>query len=224
MMEERHGRIPALLISGGNGGLARCVRKIFQDRGWCVSSPSHAELDVRDCEAVASFVEVNGPYDCVVCNAGVTRDALLLRQTEEYWDEVMEVNVRGAAWCASCAARGMKRAGIRGSIAVIGSYAGVHPGAGQSLYAASKSALEGLVKSLAREWGNDGIRINLVLPGFMETPMTGSLTEEIVEHARHRHVLGAFNTPANVAEFLLFLHTAMPQTSGQSFSLDSRIL
>ncbi len=216
--------VPSLMISGGKGGLAQCVQELFAARGWRVVAPSHAELDVRRCADIKEFVADKGPFDCVICNAGMTGDQLLARQTEARWDEVMEVNLRGAAWCAASVARGMKRTHRQGSIVLMGSYAAMHPGMGQALYAASKAGLEGLMKSLAREWGGDGIRVNLVLPGFMETPMTGQLPESVVEQARAKHVLGAFNTPFRVAEFLYFLHESMPLTSGQVFSLDSRIL
>lgn len=215
---------PSLLISGGNGGMARCVRQFFGDRGWRVVAPSRMELDVRDCVGVEEFVASHGSFDCVICNAGITGDQLLMRQSETRWDEIMDVNLRGAAWCAASAARGMKRVRKPGSIVLVGSYAALHPGAGQALYAASKAALVGLMKSLAREWGGDGIRVNLVLPGFMETPMTERLPDHVFERARKKHVLGAFNTPSHAAEFLYFLHASMPLTSGQVFSLDSRIL
>jgi NAD(P)-dependent dehydrogenase (short-subunit alcohol dehydrogenase family) len=80
------------------------------------------------------------------------------------------------------------------------------------------------MKSAAREWGSLGIRVNVILPGFMETPMTETLPSGVVERARQLHVLGEFNTPNRVAAMIWFLHETMRATSGQVFSLDSRIL
>ena len=94
----------------------------------------------------------------------------------------------------------------------------------RSAYAASKAALAGLVKSLAREWGKDGIRVNLVLPGFMLTEMTAVLRDSVKEAALSRHVLNRLNTPEQAAAFILFLQDVLTAASGQVFDLDSRIV
>ena len=158
-----------------------------------------------------------------MCAAGITRDRPFLKQTEKEWDEVMNVNVTGAAWCARCAAAAMAREKREGQVVMVGSYAALRPAPSQAAYAASKSALEGLVKSLAREWGREGIRVNLVLPGFMLTEMTARLRESVKESALSRHVLGRFNTPEQAAAFILFLQEVLTAASGQVFDLDSRI-
>lgn len=213
-----------VFVSGGRGGLARAVAACFSAAGWVADAPSHEQLDVGDCSAVEKWFAGRPAYDLAVCAAGVTRDRPFLRQTEEEWDTVMGVNARGAAWCARCAAAGMARAGREGQVVMIGSYAAFRPAPSQAAYAASKAALEGLVKSLAREWGKKGIRVNLVLPGFMLTEMTEGLRESVKEAALSRHVLGRFNTPERTAEFLLFLQETLTAASGQVFNLDSRIL
>ena len=185
-----------MFISGGHGGLARAAVECFTAAGWEADAPSHAELDVGNRSAVRRWFDEHAPYDLAVCAAGITRDRPFLKQTEKEWDEVMNVNVTGAA---------------------------LRPAPSQAAYAASKSALEGLVKSLAREWGREGIRVNLVLPGFMLTEMTAGLRESVKESALSRHVLGRFNTPEQAAAFILFLQEVLTAASGQVFDLDSRI-
>lgn len=213
-----------IFISGGQGGLAKAAVKCFSASGWVADAPSHAELDVKDRCAVSRWFESRPAYDLVVCAAGITRDRPFLKQTEAEWDEVMEVNVTGAAWCARCAAESMMREKREGQVVMVGSYAAFRPAPSQAAYAASKSALEGLVKSLAREWGKEGIRVNLVLPGFMLTEMTAGLRDSVKEAALSRHVLGRFNTSEQVAAFLLFLQEVLTASSGQVFDLDSRII
>lgn len=213
-----------MFISGGHGGLARAAVECFTAAGWEADAPAHAELDVADRCAVRRWFERRSAYDLVVCAAGITRDRPFLKQTEREWDEVMGVNVTGAAWCARCAAKAMIREKREGQVVMIGSYAALRPVPSQTAYAASKSALEGLVKSLAGEWGREGIRVNLVLPGFMLTEMTAGLRESVKEAALSRHVLGRFNTPEKAAAFLLFLQEILTAASGQVFDLDSRIV
>lgn len=213
-----------MFISGGQGGLAKAVVDCFTASGWEADAPSHFGLDVEDRSGVSRWFDGHPAYDLAVCAAGITRDRPFLKQTEEEWDAVMNVNVTGAAWCARCAAEAMMREEREGQIVMIGSYAAFRPAPSQSAYAASKAALEGLVKSLAREWGGSGIRVNLVLPGFMLTEMTTGLRESVRAAALSRHVLGRFNTPEQTAAFLLFLQEQLTAASGQVFDLDSRIL
>ena len=95
---------------------------------------------------------------------------------------------------------------------------------GQANYAAAKSALLGMMKSMAQELGPRGVRVNAVLPGFLETKMTGGVSEQAKQAIMGRHVLGRFNQPEVVGGFVVYLHQSMPHTSGQVFNLDSRIL
>lgn len=213
-----------VFISGGRGGLARAVTECFSAAGWTADAPSHEELSVEDRSAVEAWFAARPAYDLAVCAAGITRDKPFLKQQEEEWDAVMNVNLTGAAWCARGAAAAMIRERLQGQVVMVGSYAAYRPAPSQAAYAASKAALEGLVKSLAREWGAEGIRVNLVLPGFMRTAMTAPLRGSVVEAALSRHVLGRFNTPEQTAAFLLFLQETLTAASGQVFDLDSRIL
>jgi 3-oxoacyl-[acyl-carrier protein] reductase len=184
-------------------------------------APGRAELDVTDCANVKDYFRQHPP-GLLICNAGITRDAPLARLDEDSWDQVLAVNLSGAAACATAALRGMIR--VRsGHIVFISSYSALHPPAGQAAYAAAKAGLIGLGKSLAKEVGSAGIRVNVVLPGFLETRMTEAVTTERCEQVKAEHVLGRFNTPEAVATFLMTLHFHLPHTSGQVFQLDSRV-
>lgn len=210
-----------VVITGGEGGLGRALAAAFTAAGHPVLAPGRNQLDVTDESAVRGFFR-DHPAELLVCNAGLTRDAPLARLGEAAWDEVMAVNLRGAASCAAAASRGMLRA-RRGHIVFISSHSALHPPAGQAAYAAAKAGLLGLARSLARELGPAGIRVNTILPGFLETPMTAALSEERRAQVRGDHLLDRFNTAAAAAEFLVHLHDRQPHTSGQVFQLDSRI-
>ncbi len=210
-----------IVITGGNGGLARAISAAFVSAGHQVLAPSRDELDVTGAAAVKAWFAAR-ETSLLVCNAGLTRDALLLKLDEAAWDETMAANLKGAALCAATAAKGMLRA-RRGHIVFISSFSALHPPAGQAAYAAAKAGLIGLAKSLACELGPAGIRVNTILPGFLDTPMTAGMSPRRREAVRREHVLGRFNTPETVASFLLHLHEHLPHTSGQIFQLDSRI-
>jgi 3-oxoacyl-[acyl-carrier protein] reductase len=210
-----------VVITGGEGGLGRALHAAFEKADHAVLTPGRSDLDVTDPEAVRDFFRRHEP-ELLVCNAGITRDAPLARLDETAWDEVIAVNLRGAARCAAATSRSMLRA-RRGHIVFISSFSALHPPTGQAAYAAAKAGLIGLAKSLARELGPAGIRVNTILPGFLDTRMTAALSEDRREQVRHDHVLGRFNTPDAVAAFLVHLHDHLPHTSGQVFQLDSRI-
>lgn len=216
-----HGVSGLVVITGGEGGLARALVAAFTAAGHSVLNPGRRELDVTDEHAVRAFFREH-PAELLICNAGVTRDVPLARLDEAAWDEVMAVNLRGAAACAAAAARSMLRA-RSGHLVFISSRSALHPPPGQAAYAAAKAGLLGLARSLARELGPAGIRVNTILPGFLETPMTAALSQERRGQVRHDHVLDRFNTPEAAAEFVVHLHDRLPHTSGQVFQLDSRI-
>lgn len=212
---------PLLVITGGGGDLAGVVAARFRASDWRVEAPARRDLDVsRPGEVRRWFAEREVP-ELLVCAAGTTRDRLLARMDEADWDRVMADNLSGAAHCARAVSRGMVRR-RSGHIVFISSYSALHPPPGQAAYAAAKAGLHGLARSLARELGPAGIRVNTVLPGFLETAMTREVTPERVEAVRREHALGHFNQPQQVADFLHFLHTRLPHSSGQLFSLDSR--
>lgn len=208
------------VISGGNGGLARALRMALDDAAWQVRAPGRSELDVTDGEAVTAYFSGRA-VDLLVCAAGVTADGPLARMEPAAWDRVVAVNFEGAARCAAAVIPGMRARGT-GHIVFLSSHSACHPPAGQAAYAAAKAALHGLAASLAGRHGSTGIRVNVVLPGFLDTPMTASVTPGRREEVLRSHALGRLNTPAAAASFIRFLHEQLPHTSGQVFQLDSR--
>ena len=209
-----------LVITGGNGGLAKAIASAFTSPGWQIAAPGHAELDVTDPAAIQRFFE-SRTVDLLVCAAGVTRDGRLLTTDESIWDEVMAVNFHGAADCAKAALHRMIER-RNGHIVFISSHSAVHPPVGQAAYATAKAALIGLTTSLAGQVGTHGIRVNAILPGFLETGMTRSVSEKRKEEVLAAHFLGRLNTPSAVAGFIRYLHDSLPHTSGRTFQLDSR--
>lgn len=211
------------VITGGQGGLARGMEAALVNAGVKVSAPGRDKLDVSCADSVVRFFAGVGDVDLLVCNAGITMDRPLARMMEADWDPVMQVNLRGAFLCAREASRRMvkRRAG---HILFISSFSAAHPPAGQANYAAAKAALIGMVKSLARELGPRNVRVNVVLPGFLDTRMTAALPQAAKRLALEKHTLNRLNTVEAAADFIVFLHRQMPHTSGQVFNLDSRVL
>ena len=182
--------------------------------------PSRGELDMRDATAIERYFH-GRQVDLLVCAAGITRDAPLRLLKSEDWNEVWAVNFTGAARCARAAIPGMVAQG-GGHIIFISSHSALHPPPGQAAYAAAKASLLGLVADLASRHGSANIRINAVLPGFLETRMTESVTPRRRNEVLADHALCRFNTCTQVASFVRFLHHQLPHTSGQVFQLDSR--
>ena len=186
-------------------------------------SPGRDELDVADAASVDSFfAREKEPLDLLVNNAGITSDALVSKMDPAEFARVIDVNLTGAFRCIQRALRPMLKARA-GHIVNIGSFSALSGPAGQSNYAAAKAGLIGLTQSVAQEAGSRGIRANTILPGFLETRMTAKLRPEVTQKALDAHTLGRFNTPADAARFIVFLHQHMPNISGQLFQLDSRI-
>jgi 3-oxoacyl-[acyl-carrier protein] reductase len=210
-----------LVITGGKGGLAQAVAAAFAGPLWQVTAPGRDDLDVANRDSIREFF-VGREVDLLVCAAGVTGDALLVRLDEAAWDRVMAVNYAGAVACAEAVLPGMVARG-RGHLVFISSFAAIQPPVGLAAYATAKAALLGLTRDLAARHGRDGIRVNVVLPGFLETRMTANVTAKRRAEVISEHLLGEFNTPQAVAEFIHFLHHRLPHTSGQSFQLDSRL-
>jgi 3-oxoacyl-[acyl-carrier protein] reductase len=214
------GGMKQIVITGGGGGLGTAIAFVFAEAGWEVLAPDRTQLDVTDSVQICQYFEGHAP-DLLVCTAGTLRDSLLARASENDWDTVMAVNYHGASECAQAVLPAMTERG-HGHIIFISSFSALHPPMGQVAYAAAKAALLGLTKVLAHSHGPEGIRINAILPGFLETKMTQSLQENRVHEIRAAHALGTFNTVDTAANFIRFLHEQLPHTSGQVFQLDSR--
>lgn len=209
-----------VIITGGRGGLAMALREEFEADGATVHAPGRGELDVRSAESVADYFAGFDRIDVLVNNAGIAGDGLVLRLDESAWDSVLDTNLKGAFLCSRAAAKPMIRR-REGHILQLGSFAAIRPSSGQAAYAASKAALVGLTKSLARELGPRNVRVNCVLPGFLETRMTAGLSAEAKSTALSRHVLGRFNTVSEAARGIRLL-SSLAHVSGQVFQLDSR--
>lgn len=213
-------QVNQLVITGGSGGLGQAIAGAFESSDWEIATPGRAGLDVTDPQAIDRYFD-SRTVDLLVCAAGVVRDAPLLRADEKSWDEMMAVNFDGAEKCAQAVLPGMIEKGT-GHIVFISSYSAIRPPVGQAAYATAKAALLGLTTSLSHQNGSHGIRVNAILPGFLETPMTRTVSPRRKAEILESHHLCRFNTPSAVGRFIHFLHHQLPDTSGQVFQLDSR--
>jgi len=214
------------ILTGGAQGIGRTIGEFLADQGsdmviFDVLDGEEAaaslrakgvrvayyKVDVSDLaqveQAVAAVVKEMGGIDNLVNNAGITRDKLLLRMSEEEWDQVLKVNLKGVFTCTKAVIRHMLKKG--GSIVNISSIAGLMGNAGQSNYAASKAGIIGFTKSIAREYGERGIRVNAVAPGFIVTKMTDTLDEAWKEKTVKAIPLGRAGEPIDVARVVYFL-------------------
>ena len=208
----------SVLVTGGNRGIGLAIARAFAGDGDRVavtyrSGPPPDGLlgvrcDVTDTgEVEAAFGEVEqaqGPVEVLVANAGITRDQLVLRMSDEDFAAVLDTNLGGAFRVARRATKGMLRL-RRGRLVFISSVVALLGGAGQVNYAASKAALVGLARSLARELGSRGITANVVAPGFIETDMTAGLPEERKKEILAAVPLGRYGSVEEVAGTVRFL-------------------
>jgi 3-oxoacyl-[acyl-carrier protein] reductase len=207
-----------VLVTGGSKGIGRGIAARLRSYGHRVAATYRSgdvpdgvlgvECDVTDPGQVeAAFREVEaalGPVEVVIANAGITRDGLVLRMSDDDWDAVLRTNLTGAFRVARRAARGMIR-GRFGRILFISSVVGQLGSAGQVNYAASKSGLVGLARSLARELGSRGVTANVVAPGYIETDMTAELTEDLKGKYAEQIPLGRMGTVDDIAAVVEFL-------------------
>ncbi len=181
-------------------------------------------LDVGDTAAVeaavAKILEDTGGVNILVNNAGVTRDGLLMRMSEEDWDTVLDTNLKGAFVLTKALTRNfMKLRG--GRIINVASVVGLMGNAGQANYAASKAGLIGFTKSVAKELASRGVTANVIAPGFIDTDMTGDLSDEVKETAKSHIPLGEFGVPEDIAAAAVYL--ASPDAryvTGQVLTVD----
>lgn len=209
------------LVTGGNRGIGLAVAQRLREDGWTVVVGSRSgvapdgleavALDVSDPASIEAAFEAieerHGAVTLLVANAGVTRDTLLMRMSDDDIDDVLQTNLAGSIRLARRALKGMLRARA-GSIVLMGSVVGMLGSGGQVNYAASKAGLIGAARSLAREVGSRGIRVNVIAPGFVETDMTAELDEAQRSAILGSIPLGRYAQPAEVAEVVSFLSTA----------------
>jgi 3-oxoacyl-[acyl-carrier protein] reductase len=208
-----------VLVTGGNRGIGLAIARGLADAGHQVvithrSGEPPEGLQGVTCEVTdtasvdAAFTAaeelLGGPVEVLVANAGVTRDQLLMRMSDEEYDAVVDTNLGGAFRCARRAVKGMIRL-KRGRIVFISSVVGLYGSPGQAHYAASKSALVGLARSVSRELGSRNITANVVAPGFIETDMTAALPEDRQKAYLASIPAGRFGQPEEVAAAVRFL-------------------
>ncbi|MGB0390863.1 MAG: 3-oxoacyl-[acyl-carrier-protein] reductase [Salibacteraceae bacterium] len=176
-------------------------------------------------ELVANVLEdFGGRIDVVLNNAGVTKDNLLMRMTEEMWDDVMNINLKSVFNMTKAVQRTLLKQ-RSGSIINMSSVVGISGNAGQSNYAASKAGILGFTRSIAQELGSRSIRCNAIAPGFIETEMTGALPEETVQEWRNAIPLKRGGTPEDVANMAMFLASDMSTyVTGQTLNVDGGML
>ncbi|GAA2081288.1 3-oxoacyl-[acyl-carrier-protein] reductase [Streptomyces albiaxialis] len=207
-----------MLVTGGNRGIGLAIARAFADGGDNVAvtyrsgEPPEGLLgvkcDITDPEQVEqAYKEVEekqGPVEVLVANAGITRDQLLLRMSEEDFTSVLDTNLTGSFRMVKRASRGMLRA-RKGRIVLISSVVGLMGQAGQANYAASKAGLVGFARSLSRELGARNITCNVVAPGFVDTDMTRALSEEQRADIVKQIPAGRYAQPEEVASSVRFL-------------------
>lgn len=223
------------LVTGGAGGIGSAVcaalaaagARVFSADRDGLAAPAGAvpvACDVTSSAAVRaainSVVALGGRLDIVVHCAGITRDALLAKMTDEEWDTVVRTNLDSAFYLLRGSAAALRASGGT-SVVLVSSINAERGKAGQANYAASKAGLNALGKTAAREWGRFGIRVNVVEPGWIETPMTASLPADLRERALRETVLGRLGRPDDVAGVVLFLCSDLGRhVTGQVLRVD----
>ncbi|SDK16682.1 3-oxoacyl-[acyl-carrier-protein] reductase [Cryobacterium psychrotolerans] len=207
-----------VLVTGGNRGIGFAIAEEFVAQGHRVAVTARSgtgpdgsltvRADVTDSASIdTAFREIEaalGPVEVVVANAGITRDTLLMRMSDDDFTSVIDTNLSGAFRVVKRASKGMLKARF-GRIVLISSVVGLYGSAGQVNYAASKSGLIGLARSVTRELGARGITANVVAPGFIETDMTAELPEAQQAEYKRNIPAGRFATPTEVARVVTWL-------------------
>ena len=232
------------LVTGGSRGLGRAIVETLCENSWRVAftwnSNREAALEVEErChgkahgfgfdlrnrdgarELATEVEEQIGAIEGLVNNAGIQKSQLLAMTSDDDWDEIIDTNLGGAFRCCRAVLPGMVRR-RRGSIVSIASLGALRGVAGQSAYAASKAGVLAMTRSLAREMGRRNIRVNAVVPGYVETDMTASLPEQARQTLRAAEALQGGVGPQAVADAVLFLLSDRAKSiTGQSLSVDA---
>lgn len=207
-----------VLVTGGNRGIGRSIAQKFLDNGDTVVVTSRTgeeipglhvvKCDVSDTASVdGAFDQIEatwGPVEVAVANAGITRDGLIMRMSDDDINDVLNTNLVGAIRIARRASRSMMKART-GRLIFMSSVVGLLGSAGQVNYSASKAGLVGAARSLARELGSRGITSNVIAPGFVDTDMTAELSEDRKNEIVGNVPLGRYATPEEVADVAVFL-------------------
>lgn len=195
-------------VEEATGGRARAFHLDLRDRG-------------RPDDLIAEVEESLGPIEGLVNNAGIRRESLLAMTPDDLWDEVLDTNLGGLFRCCRAVLRGMM-VRRRGAIVNVASLSALHGVAGQAAYAASKAGILGLTRSLAREVGRRGVRVNAVVPGFVPTDLTAGLPQEAVDRLRASECLPGGASVGSVAGAVLFLLSDRAASiTGQTLVVDA---
>jgi 3-oxoacyl-[acyl-carrier protein] reductase len=208
----------SVLVTGGNRGIGLAIARAFAADGDAVTVTYRSgeppeglagvRCDVTDTASVdAAFAEVEatqGPVEVLVANAGITKDQLLMRMSDEEWDSVIQTNLAGAFRTVRRASKGMIRL-KKGRIVLIGSVVGLYGSPGQVNYSATKAGLVGIARSVTREIGSRGITANVVAPGFVETDMTAVLPEDRKKAYVAAIPAGRFGQVSDIAAAVTFI-------------------
>lgn len=207
------------LVTGGGRGIGRAIVEALADEAWVTAldvgfphgagaAHRHDTVDVTDSAAVAGAVDQvareRGGLDWVVCAAGITRDHVSWKMSDEDWDAVLDVNLTGVFNAARAAAPHLRKSAA-GRLVFVGSINGLRGKFGQANYAAAKAGLIGLARTLALELARDGVTVNVVAPGFIDTPMTEDLPAPLRAATIARTPLGRVGRPEEVAAAVRFL-------------------
>ncbi len=232
------------LITGSSRGLGKAAALAFAANGYSVAvnyrerreaaedvaslidDSAVFQADVGNVDEVKNMVDAViekwGRVDVIVNNAGLTKESLLIKTTEDDFDSALNINLKGPFNIIHAAGRQMMKQKF-GHIINISSYVGVKGGKGLSAYSASKAGLIGMTKTAARELARYNVMVNAVLPGFMLTDMGNDANEKARDSALHDSLIKEFSDPGEVAKFLCVL-TQMKGVTGQVFNLDSRVV
>jgi len=207
-----------VLITGGNRGIGFAIAEEFVASGYKVAVTARSgsgptgtltvRADVTDGDSLDSAIaEVEaqlGPIEILVANAGITKDTLLMRMTDEEFESVVNTNLNGVFRVLKRVTKSMLRAKY-GRVILIGSVVGLFGSAGQVNYSATKSALVGIARSVTRELGGKNITANVVAPGFIDTDMTAELSDDLAASYKSKIPAGRFAAPSEVAKVVRWL-------------------
>jgi 3-oxoacyl-[acyl-carrier protein] reductase len=213
------------VVTGASRGIGAAIATLFRSEGATVytlsrtAPPNLATLDASwlACDvsdeasveaALGGILAKEGRIDILVNNAGITRDGLLMRMKTEDWDAVLSTNLRSAFLLSRAVIRPMLKQ-RSGCILNVSSVVGISGNGGQTNYSASKAGIIGLTKSLAREVGSRGIRVNAIAPGFIETAMTDKIPEDFRQKLKESIALGRVGDPGEAAKAALFLCSSL---------------
>ena len=236
------------VVTGGAQGIGRCIVETFAKQGALkvyacdmnhevmaeleseYSNVCATQLNVCDRDAIITFVtelkERHGNIDVLVNNAGITRDNLLNRMSEDDWDMVVNVNLKGVFNMTQAVSPIMIEHGV-GSIITMSSVVGTDGNVGQSNYAATKGGVISMTKGWAKEFSHKGIQVraNCVAPGFVETPMTKDLPEKVLDYMKKKTPLGRMGKPQDIANGVLFLASDNAAfITGQTLKIDGGLV